>query len=237
MKAIILLAGKGNRLNHPMPKCLHKIGTRSILQRQLEALKFTGVKELVTVLGYKKDTLYKEIENIWHDKFTVVDNTDYENTNTSYSLYLARQFMDSDFIYLNGDVVFRPDLITRLIQAQGKATLAIEEKRCGDEEVKVVVKDRIITNITKKVDPNICLGEFIGIGLFRKQMLPFFRDALVELIEEDHLKKEYFEAALDKITHFAGLQAVDVTDIPCIEIDFPEDLQKAQSNPQLYDKL
>ncbi|MCH5179591.1 MAG: NTP transferase domain-containing protein, partial [Prevotellaceae bacterium] len=62
MKALILAAGTASRLR-PLtdntPKCLLKIGERSLLQRSIDALVANGVTELAIVTGY----LHEMIEN------------------------------------------------------------------------------------------------------------------------------------------------------------------------------
>ena len=217
MKGIILAAGKGKRLGASLPKCLQPIGAPTILQRQLNALAAVGTDQIVCVVGYEKQTVINAVRAAWPGKVTFVDNPDYESTNTSYSLYLARHLMDDDFFYLNADVVFRPDLLTRLITCTtGAASLGIIVKDCCAEEVKVIVESNRIVQISKQLPPAQCLGEFIGVALFRQSMAPPFRQALEQLIEQQQRKMDYFEAALDLITDQVNLTAVDITDIPAV---------------------
>jgi len=234
MKAFILAAGKGSRLGCDTPKCLQLIGDQTILQRQLEALIIQNVRELVCVVGYKKEVVADAVKKIWPYNVTFVENKVYDTTNTSYSLYLTREYMNEDFFYMNADVVFRPDLLGRLESADGDAALGIQHKKCGAEEVKVVVKENRILEIGKDIDPLCCLGEFVGVALFRKSISGRFIEALSRLIQ-DGQSHDYFEAALKKITGDTVMTAVDITDIPCIEIDFSEDLKTAQQNARSYD--
>jgi choline kinase/phosphatidylglycerophosphate synthase len=234
MKGIILAAGKGKRLGLNIPKCLQTVGTKTILQRQLEALAAQGIQELVVVVGYQKEVVSKAVKRMWPHRVMFVENDDYSTTNTSYSLYLARKYMGEDFFYLNADVVFRPDLLDRLVTADGDAALAIQYKKCGAEEVKVIVNSSRIVNIGKDIDPSQCLGEFVGAALFRKSMNDRFIEALHLMISDGH-SRDYFEGALQRITGDTVMTAVDITDIPCIEIDFPEDLERAIKNAPGFD--
>ena len=62
MKAIILAAGTASRLR-PLtlhtPKCLLKVGERTLLQRSMDAIIKAGIREFVIVTGY----LHEKIEN------------------------------------------------------------------------------------------------------------------------------------------------------------------------------
>jgi choline kinase/phosphatidylglycerophosphate synthase len=234
MKGIILAAGKGNRLGLSTPKCLQIIGHKTLMQRQLDALSAQDVRDLVCVVGYQKEFVAEAVKKMWPHKVTFVENDSYEQTNTSYSLYLARAYMDDDFFYMNADVAFRPDLLARLVTVDGDAALAIQHKKCGAEEVKVIVNGSRVMKIGKDLDPSKCLGEFIGVALFRKSINPRFIDALSQMMKEGR-RMDYFEGALQKICVNTSINAVDITDIPCIEIDFPEDLEQANKNASSFD--
>ena len=56
MIAVILAAGMARRLRpltDTMPKCLLKIGNKSLLQRSVDALISCGINEFVVVTGYR----------------------------------------------------------------------------------------------------------------------------------------------------------------------------------------
>jgi choline kinase len=234
MRGIILAAGKGKRLGKDIPKCLQEIGEKTILKRQLDALAAQGLKKLVCVIGYQKEVVAEAIKKIWPHDVVLVENPRYNETNTSYSLYLASEYMDEDFFYMNADVVFRSDLLDRLVKTDGDASLGIQHKQCGVEEVKVIVDGSHVVEIGKDLDPSSCLGEFVGVALFRQSMSETFIKALAEMMDEGHYQ-DYFEGALKRIARDTNMTAVDITDIPCIEIDFPEDLKCAQMNAKSYE--
>ncbi|NJD38923.1 MAG: phosphocholine cytidylyltransferase family protein [Geobacter sp.] len=230
MKAIILNAGKGGRLGaltDDRPKCLVEVGGRPILDFQLDALRQAGVQDLVMVVGYR-DAMIREYL-LRYPEFSVVwiDNPDYATTNTAYSLWLARHAMAGDFLYLNGDVLFPPELIRRLLATPVSNPLAVERKTCGEEEVKVALDGARIAAIGKEIAPRKAYGEFIGVARFDATIGPLFSATLSEVVERDQLVKNYFETAVDRMIPQAEFVALDITDLPCIEIDFPEDLERA----------
>ena len=128
MRAIILAAGMASRLR-PLtdntPKCLLKIGERSLLQRSIDALTSNGIKEIVIVTGY----LHNQIEDFVKQQYpsldvTFIHNGVYDSTNNIYSLWLARPkadgeeilLLDSDLLYAGfGILAFLLFVILRLI--------------------------------------------------------------------------------------------------------------------------
>ena len=230
MRAIILAAGKGGRLKGAigdLPKCLAPMGDRTLLDYQLKGIRSLGVRDVVLVLGYEMDRVIERLPSYWDINFTVVKNTDYETTNTAYSLWMARHGMTDDFLYLNGDVLFHPEVLRRLVRAYEPNTLAVERKPCGEEEVKVLLDGARIREIGKDIPPKAACGEFVGLAKFSKEIGPAFSRALEGIIDGGS-KMAYFESALNGIAPTEPLTAVDITDLPCVEIDFPEDLKHAQ---------
>jgi len=179
-------------------------------------------------VGHEQGKVKKAAQRLWGGNIRFVENPRYEHSNTVYSLWLAIRYVNDDFFYINGDVVFRPDLLDRLAEEEGDGVLGVVGKHCGKEEVKVVVEDSRLVDIGKDISRERCFGEFIGVALFRESMLKLFNKSLHNLVEERGLVNEYFEAALAAITGKVVLRVADISDIPCIEIDFPKDLRWAR---------
>ena len=68
MRAIILAAGRGLRLQQPedqqLPKCLLRFGGMSLLERHLRLLKNAGVDEIVLALGYRHELVEAELDRL-----------------------------------------------------------------------------------------------------------------------------------------------------------------------------
>jgi len=231
MKAIILVAGKGSRLapyTDDRPKCLIQVGGRSILDHQLDALAAAGVTDVVLVVGCMQEKVRGHLAGRQEFSFTYIENERFGETNTAYSLWLARWEMTDDFIYLNGDVLIHPEVVRRLAGALASEALAVERKPSGDEEVKAQLVGCRITALSKTVSPANAYGEFIGVARFSRRFGPAFRASLEQVVERDQLLNVYFELALERMLSDHELTAVDISDLPTIEIDFPEDLQRAE---------
>jgi len=216
--AIILLAGIGSRLGRPHPKSLAPLDSnQTILSRQLDILGQYNL-EICCVVGFKKDLIMEAASDC-----LFIYNPNYDLTNTSKSLLMAlRHFHDCDALWLNGDVVFSPDIIGRVLNSK-KSAVAVNNSRVADEEVKYTVNNHgYIQEISKQVaEP---LGEALGINLIRQ---PFVNDFIACLEAVEHT--DYFEKGMEQLIAQRGdvFKAVDVSDLPCIEVDFDADLEQA----------
>lgn len=232
MKAVILAAGVSRRLRpltSSRPKCLLPVGDGAILDHQMRALKAVGIREACLVLGYRREQILEHLAAHHPDmRITPVINHDFFDTNTAHSMWLARGFMAcGDVVCLNGDVLFPPHLLRRVVEADHAGSLAVETKRCGQEEVKVTCDDaHRIVRIGKRLPVAEARGEFIGVSRLRGKFLAQFVRALDLLVATGHTDA-YFEAAMDQMLDDAAGHAVDVTDLPSIEIDFLEDYERA----------
>jgi len=231
MKAIILAAGVGRRI-HPvtdgLPKSLLNFGGVSLLHHQICACLRHGVNEFVFVLGYREEEMRRHIMALLPpEQATIVVNPEFETTNTLYSLWLARHTFNDDFLYFNADILFDPALLEPITGEWPHPRLLLERSRCAEEEVKMVVNDEArVLRIGKKLDPAICAGEFIGIGLFTRNVLPRFAHHLCEGVEQGQANN-YFEWAVDRLASDTFIEAVSTQGRACIEIDFPEDYHRA----------
>ena len=61
--AIILAAGAGTRMKSDIPKVLHKVGSDTILGKVVLNLKRTGIRDIITVVGYKAAKIQELFEN------------------------------------------------------------------------------------------------------------------------------------------------------------------------------
>jgi choline kinase len=238
MKAIILAAGRGMRLNEgrsSIPKSMEMIGDQSIIHYQIDQCLKNGINKFVVVVGYEKVMLTQHVlKKVNSSMVHFVENQIYEETNTLYSLYLARKYFSEDFIYFNADVFFHPELLRKIVNESGISELLVEKKACGEEEVKVLIEEDRIVEIHKQIDPKQAAGEFIGIGKFAHRDLPAFAEAL-ELGVQTGQHNNYFEYAVNMISSFCDLQAVYTDGLPCIEIDFQDDLKRARE--EIYPRI
>jgi choline kinase len=227
MKAIILAAGKGLRLNGTTgntPKCLMEFGGLTLLERQLQTLRTLGIEDLVVVVGYEAG----RVQQTCDAKIRFVENHIFDQTNSLYSLWLARDELKDGFLVINSDVLFHPQLLANLISSPYEDALLMDScsTALGDEEMKVKVRGGQVIDINKTMSPEEASGENLGIVKFG----PAGARLLIEIMDTLIAGGCYRDWAPRAFCEFAAespLYAIETNGYPWIEIDFPQDYQKA----------
>jgi len=216
LKAVILAAGIGSRLGKKLPKSLIVLPNgKTILENQLNALKDAGIKEIMIVIGFKKELIMEYYPNAMY-----IYNPMFHMTNTAKSLQLALELIEpDDVIWVNGDVFLEEKVIEKLIERDGNC-VAVNKLQCGEEEVKYKTNiNGEITEISKEIVE--AEGEAVGVNkICKKKDFQLFLKCLRKCKDTD-----YFEKAIEMSIHEGVIfQAVDISGYKCIEVDFPEDL-------------
>jgi choline kinase len=216
------------------PKCLLPIGETTLLGNILDSLFARGVHEAVLVVGYRRELVEAEA-NRHEIACRFVENADYARTNTIYSLFLAREHVSDDFVYFNADVWFEPGVLDLLMGGPASfgggadAILVLDEKNCGEEEVKLVLDEggRVV-RIGKELDPVECAGEFVGIGRFNRSICPAFVGALEARCADPANRGLFFEAAVGDVLGMHRVMTAALGSLRAVEIDTPEDYAVAR---------
>ena len=229
MKAIILAAGKGTRLDGAAvkPKCLVEIGGSTLLQRQIETLRDANIRKIVVVVGFGAESIRAACDS----EISFVENKRFAETSSLYSLWLAREHLLDGFVVLNSDVLFHPDLLSDLLESSRPDALLLSKTEdqsgpLGDEEMKVKLRGDLVVDISKQMDPLEADGENVGIVKFSATGAKVLAGYMDELIAAGAVKDWAPRAFLDFARHHQ-LHALSTRGLPWIEIDFPEDYQRA----------
>ncbi|HET7582381.1 MAG TPA: phosphocholine cytidylyltransferase family protein [Candidatus Limnocylindria bacterium] len=232
--ALIMAAGRGSRLGDltdDTPKSLIDLGGITPLELQLEVLIARGVSRAVLVTGYRRDLLQAAAERRAAGRIGLefVFNPFWSVTNVLGSAWFARDRLDDDFVYAHADTVFDPTILDDCLAADADIALPVDMRAGEPEQMKAeVVGDRVL-HLSKELPDERTAGEFIGIGLFRRRIVP----GLVEAMERevaDGAIGSYFEAAINRLLADSGAEAVAVPTRgrAWTEIDFAEDLETAR---------
>ena len=124
MKAIIFNSGLGNRMGD-FTKAFHKSMTplkdgETILHRQLRLLTEEGIQEFIITVGPFEEQIRATAAEFPNAKFTFVRNDIYDKTNYIYSMFLARDYIDDDMLFLHGDLVFNRKLVRDMLDCEDK---------------------------------------------------------------------------------------------------------------------
>jgi choline kinase len=237
MKAIILAAGKGTRLNGTAlkPKCLVRIGGKSLLQRQVDYLQDLNLTDVVVVVGFQAESIRRECG----PNIGFVTNSRYSDTSSLYSLWLAKEHLADGFVVLNSDVLFHPQILKNLLTSSHEDALLISysdrtNDPLGEEEMKVKLNGKIVSDISKEMDPLEADGENVGIVKFSAEGAKLLIGYMDHLIAQGG-QKDWAPRAFLEFARHHPLHAVSTGSYPWIEIDFPEDYQKAVN--EIYPKI
>jgi choline kinase len=228
MKGIILAAGRGARLNGgkgDMPKCLATVGGETMLTRNIRVLRAAGIEEIIVVVGCAAETVRRSCPDV-----TFVENTIFAQTNSLYSLWLARTLLTEGFVVMNCDVLVHPQLVFDLVNARHEDALLLayrdEETQYSDEEMKVRVRCGRVVDISKSMDPDEADGENLGIVKFGRAGAQLLVEEMQTLVEAGELKA-WVPRAFKAFAEKRPLHVIGTRGYPWIEIDFPEDYRRA----------
>lgn len=220
----ILAAGMGTRLGRPFPKPLTPLDDgRTIMQQQLDNIEeaFGFNTRIQIVVGFKLDLILEAAPDA-----VFVYNERYDQTNTCKSLLKAlRVSPEGPVIWMNGDVVFEPEILKRLqsnIDAD-QTVIAVNTSAVSDEEVKYTVDSNgLVKELSKVVIGG--LGESVGINLVAAKD----KAALINRLEECD-DQDYFERGIELAIEKDGLKVlpIDISDLFAVEVDFEADLDRA----------
>lgn len=231
MRGIILAAGKGSRLNGTAgdaPKCLVKVGAETLIERQIAALRGAGIEDIAVVAGCQAD----RVRRVCGHGIAYVENSRFAQTNSLYSLWMARPLLFEGFVVLNCDVLFHPALLHDLLASRHENALLLEyceaDQPLGAEEMKVKVRAGRVLEMSKAMHPAEADGENLGIVKFGTRGAA----ALVEIMDAivaSGSVRDWAPRAFSEFAQRHPLHAVGTRGYPWIEIDFPEDYRRAVS--------
>ena len=157
---------------------------------------------------------------------TFIYNPNYDSTNTSKSLLAGlKKTGNEGVLWMNGDVVFDPMIIDHIkpFIASNQSFVCVNTSSVSDEEVKYTVDAQGNIDKLSKVVKN-ALGEAVGINF----IAPADKKTLIDYLEKVG-NNDYFERGIELAIEEKGLKIipVDISKFNCIEVDFKEDLERA----------
>ena len=234
MRAVILAAGVGRRLGHDNPKILLEFGGRTLLERHLAILAALGVRDVVIGIGHQALAIERALEALGETDVSTIYNPDYER-GSILTLWCVREALTAGgpVLLMDGDVLYDHRVLATLIETRHADCLLVDRAyEPGDEPVKVGLVDGVPADFGKTIDAALeAYGE--SVGFFR--LSEGIAEALIEtsgrMIEEGGSERPMEDAITAVIRaespHF-GFE--DVTGLPWIEIDFPEDVDRAETD-------
>jgi bifunctional UDP-N-acetylglucosamine pyrophosphorylase / glucosamine-1-phosphate N-acetyltransferase len=216
--AILLAAGMGTRMKSDLPKVLHAIAGRSMIQHVMAAVEPLNPAKCAVVVGPDMDQVAAAVAPYP----TVIQA---ERLGTGHAVQTARAALDgfdrgTVFILYGDTPLITTGTLRRMIDARaGGATVAILGFRPDDPTgygrlildpdgmLQAIVEDRDATDAQRAVD--LCNGGVMAVDAAK--LFP-----LVERIGKNNAKGEYY------LTDIVGLARADALDCAVVEVDADE---------------
>jgi L-glutamine-phosphate cytidylyltransferase len=233
VNAIILAAGIARRLA-PLTDKTHKallpVGGRPLLARMLAALSDAGIRETAIVVGHCADQVRATGgTRLGRMAIRYVENRQYAKGSVL-SLYAARAYLTEPALVMDADVLFPREMLRRLLAIAAPSALLVDRGFTDTgEEVKLYTRGPRVIALGKKTVPEEFESVGEGVGFFKCGAAagPELVAALEHVIAAGDGLNEY-EDALNIVLQRVHVAGVDVTGLPWTEIDFAEDLRRAE---------
>jgi choline kinase len=238
MEAIMLAAGIGARLSQNdenyLPKCLLQFDGQSLLARHIDILRTTDLKRLTLVVGYREEDIKAELTAIDAMDFVeTITNPDFRD-GSIVSLFCAAKAMRSgtDILFMDADVLYHQNLIQRLAKSTGNSHILYDtDYEPGDEPVMLCLVNGEIVEFRKNVNIDSDIrGEWPGFVKWSAAAASQIADIIDSTVASGAIQQPYEDAFREYMlsAKATSIQCDDITGLPWIEIDFPEDLKRAR---------
>ena len=223
MRGLILAAGRGRRLGDyadGTPKCLLEVGRRRLVEHQLEALADAGVAPVAMVVGYGAD----EVRETVGIRAEYIHNRRWDQTNSVYSYHLAREWLTGPIVLLNCDVLFHPEILSRLLAVKGDVLAYDSSSGSAPEHMKVKVENGRVVDMAKDLAAEDASGENLGVLCLSAETAQALAERAGKVIAEGG-ENTWLSSAVRQLAKERPIQALDVAGLPWGEIDSAYDLE------------
>ena len=150
------------------------------------------------------------------------------------SLWTVREALEAggDVLLMDADVLYDPAILERLVRRTGNLFL-LDRKfdDTGQEAVKLCIRGGLPVEFRKRLAPDLVYdfaGESVGFFRFGEEAARALAARCSEYVAADRLDEPYEEAIRDLVLESPDrFQFEDITGLPWIEIDFPDDVRRA----------
>lgn len=210
-------------LSADVPKCLLPYRGATILEHLLALVKGHGISDITIVNGFAAEQLQK----VAGSDLRYIHNPDYLITNSLYSLYLARQFLDTEVLLLNSDVIISAPALGKVIKERHPNALLVDfDKNLVDGEMNVQVRQGFVSRIGKDLPAIEANAESVQVCKFGGTATKRLREELVRRISLGDVNK-FPPFIYGPVIEGERIKALAINGLPWHEIDTPEDYRRA----------
>ena len=200
MRAIILAAGSGTRLNTgtQQPKCLVELRGRPMIEHQFDILSDVGIKDIHVIAGYLADRVVEALP----PGISCHNYPQYTESNNLWTLAAHTNLVQGDTLILFSDVLFTRKSIYDLVNTtQGDVVLLADGRHCREGTMRVISKGERLLDIGNGIDVNAGDGNFIGISKINSRACAHFTAALKTARDQEATRKEYYTTILPELAN------------------------------------
>jgi choline kinase len=239
MRAIILAAGRGLRLQLPeeqqLPKCLLRFGHMSLLERHLRILQGAGIEEVVLALGFRHPLVEAELDRLrWQPRPEIVLNERFDLGSVLTVHTVANALTRGGGVLLmDADVLYDERIMTALMAGEQPVNRVLIDRdfEAGEEPMKLCVRDGVPIELRKLLAPDLqydAIGESVGFFRFDEAGARRLAALVAGYVASGRAQMPHEEAVRDLLQERSQIfEVTDVTGTPWIEIDFAEDVARA----------
>jgi len=227
-QAVILAAGMGSRLKGTVddrPKGFLHFGSKSIIEESITKLIRIGITRIVIVTGYHSEYYEKLKEK--YPFLVTIKNQDFDKTGSMYSLFTAKELIDSDFLLLESDLIYEHNALQVIQNSSFNNCILLSGSTNSGDEVYVGTNENRIINLSKNPDDIKKIGgELVGISKISYNLY----QKMVEHSEKQFKINQQFQYE-DCLTDLSTLNEINyelVEDLAWIEIDDENHFKKAK---------
>ena len=167
MKALILAAGEGARMGPftaSVPKVMIPVGNRPLLEYVVQALVENGVRDLVLVVGYRRERIQSHFQDgkAFHARISYVTQT--KQLGTAHAVWEARPHLEERFLVLNGSNMVDSRFVEDLLASRDKPAVLITQSERPRSYGVVTVRGKALVGITEK--PTEVISNLINTGAY-----------------------------------------------------------------------
>ncbi len=152
-QAVILAAGEGKRLRPftvNKPKAMLSIAGKPILQYVVESLAESGIRNIVLVVGYRREQIFDYMGSGKKFGVSITYVTQGKQLGTAHALARAREAVEAEFLVLSGDKLIETDTLSRFITVKPEAMLVKKVENPFRSEVVTIDDEGAVTEATRR---------------------------------------------------------------------------------------
>ena len=224
--AVIMAAGMGTRfvpLTLEKPKGLLVVKDEVLIERQIEQLQAAGIREIVIVLGYKKEAFFYLERK--YEGLKIIINPQFNTKNNPHTLYLAQKYLKNSYI-CSADDYFAENPFDEYVYQSYYSAVHVHEKT--NEWYMVPDAKMNIASVKKSgQDGYIMLGHVYWDRSFSA--------AMVDILNKDHETGNYDQLVWEQILveNVKKLPPMEIRVYPdnvIFEFDTLDDLRRFDKN-------